>query len=176
MSETRGKSNSATLRDTMRIVGGPLQSHASRYWHGGALARRVMAFLILTHQVIRASVPLMQEAHRQSTQAFAGDPVAQGLAGYLAAHIDEERDHDAWLLEDIASAGVESDSVLANAPSANVAALVGAQYYWIRHHHPLGLYGRIPALGGLAHADGYARPDRGGGLDLFQLHGTGQPA
>jgi hypothetical protein len=105
-------------------------------------------FLFTTHAVIRASVPLMETAMVRAEALAAADPVAAALARYLAGHIDEERDHDEWLLDDMAILGYERASILARPPSATVAALVGAQYYWIHHFHPVGLLGYIAVLEG----------------------------
>jgi hypothetical protein len=105
-------------------------------------------FLFTTHAIIRASVPLMETARAAAEELSAADPVAAGLARYLGTHIDEERDHDEWLLQDMATLGLERASILARPPSPTVAALVGAQYYWIRHFHPVALLGYIAVLEG----------------------------
>jgi hypothetical protein len=46
----------------------------------------------------------------------------------------------------MAAAGLDVRYELARQPSAEIAALVGAQYYWIEHHHPVCLLGYIAAL------------------------------
>ena len=104
-------------------------------------------YLVAMHGVIRASVPLMETAVA-TARGMEGDPVAAGLADYLAEHIEEERHHDEWLLEDLAVLGISSSEVLARPPSPSIAALVGAQYYWILHHHPVALLGYIGLLEG----------------------------
>jgi hypothetical protein len=65
---------------------------------------------------------------------------------YLERHIEEERHHDEWTLDDLAAVGIEPAQTLAIRPTANVAALVGAQYYWILHHHPVALLGYMATL------------------------------
>jgi Iron-containing redox enzyme len=105
-------------------------------------------YLFTLHCIIRASVPLM-EAARERAQALAqSDPVSGVLAPYLEEHIPEERDHDEWLLEDLEVLGKNRSSVLARPPSPTTAAVVGAQYYWIRHYHPVALLGYIALLEG----------------------------
>jgi pyrroloquinoline quinone (PQQ) biosynthesis protein C len=76
------------------------------------------------------------------------DQVAGALASYLEQHIPEELDHDEWLLDDLEVVGVERSTVLSRAPAPSVAALVGAQYYWIFHYHPVALLGYIAVLEG----------------------------
>src|SRR5918995_499983 len=41
------------------------------------------------------------------------------------------------------SIGVPPDQVLSRVPSPTIAALVGSQYYWVQHVHPVGLLGYI---------------------------------
>jgi hypothetical protein len=105
-------------------------------------------YLFTSHCVIRASVPLM-EAGRTLAQANAErDPVSAALAPYLEQHIPEELHHDEWLLDDLEVIGRERSAVLVRPPSTTVAALVGAQYYWILHYHPVALLGYIGVLEG----------------------------
>lgn len=104
-------------------------------------------YLITMHGVIRASVPLMETALARAERE-GDDPVCAQLAEYLEEHIPEEHDHDEWLLQDLEVLGVERSSVLTRAPSSTAAALVGAQYYWIHHYHPVALLGYISLLEG----------------------------
>jgi len=105
-------------------------------------------YLVSSHWIIRASVPLMEVARERAEEMADGDPVAAGVAAYLEEHIGEETDHDEWLLADLETIGVSRGDVLARLPSANVAALVGAQYYYVLHHHPVALLGYISLLEG----------------------------
>lgn len=105
-------------------------------------------YLFMCHCVIRASVPLMETAYERAKSQARIDPVAAGLADYLGGHIDEERDHDEWLLDDLETIGVDRSAILARPPSPTVANAVGAQYYWILHYHPVSLLGWIGLLEG----------------------------
>lgn len=105
-------------------------------------------YLFTSHCVIRASVPLM-EAGRVRAEALAeSDPVCSTLAPYLEEHIEEELYHDEWLLDDLEVLGRPRSEILARPPLPTVAALVGAQYYWITHYHPVALLGYIGVLEG----------------------------
>jgi hypothetical protein len=104
-------------------------------------------FLVMTHGMVRASVPLMETA-LATARTLPDDPVAVPLIDYFENHIPEELDHDEWLLEDLESIGVSRDEALDRIPSPTVAALVGAQYYWVRHVHPVGLLGYMALLEG----------------------------
>src|SRR5262249_18795704 len=78
----------------------------------------------------------------------AKDPVADGVAAYLRKHIHEEHGHDDWVRQDLELICPDADELLAAMPSPAVAAAVGAQYYWLAHHHPLCLLGHIAVLEG----------------------------
>lgn len=76
------------------------------------------------------------------------DPVAARTADYMARHIEEELHHDEWLLEDMLASGIERSSILSRIPPASIASLVGSQYYWIYHAHPVALFGYLVVLEG----------------------------
>ncbi|MFJ9621687.1 iron-containing redox enzyme family protein [Streptomyces sp. NPDC101181] len=124
-------------------------------WRTEGLLPRYRSYLCTMHAVIRASVPLMELARdRVRQQAFSGDPLAAPLAAYLEEHIQEEEGHDDWLLEDLRAAGGAAGDALGPQPSPLVASLVGAQHYWIEHHHPVALLGYIAVLEGYAPSPG----------------------
>jgi len=104
-------------------------------------------YLVLQHGIIRASVPLMEEA-LMNAQNLDDDPLSPYFQRYLEQHIPEERHHDDWVLEDLEVLGVDRREVLARQPPPAVAAMVGSQYYWIRHYHPVALLGYIAVLEG----------------------------
>jgi hypothetical protein len=101
-------------------------------------------YLFVSHCVIRASVPLMATA--RDVALTRDDALCAALAPYFAEHITEELDHDEWLLDDLELIGHERSAVLRRLPPPTVASLVGAQYYWIHHYHPVALLGYIHQL------------------------------
>jgi Iron-containing redox enzyme len=105
-------------------------------------------FLITQHQIIRATVPLTVAAAARAKEMAAADPVALGLARYLDEHVEEEQGHDETLLDDLELLGVGRATVLERMPSPAVASLVGCQYYWIHHHHPIAFLGFIALMEG----------------------------
>ncbi|GAA2086845.1 hypothetical protein GCM10009801_49450 [Streptomyces albiaxialis] len=119
-----------------------------RIWAVPAPARLYPDYLCVTHQTIRASVPLMETALERCRELEAGDPVAAALVPYWRRHIAEEAGHDTWLREDLAAIGRDPDEVWRRVPSAAVAALVGTQYFWIAHVHPVCLLGYVAVLEG----------------------------
>jgi len=138
---------SRRLRDKLELVLPGLIAASRRLCEHPAVAALYPDYLVQSHCIIRASVPLM-EAARDRSRSLRGDPVAAAVADYTACHIDEERGHDDWLLEDLAAIGVDPATVLTRPPPVAVAALVGAQYYWIHHFHPVALLGYMLLLEG----------------------------
>lgn len=130
------------------MVSGPLHAAALSLWNHAQFAEVYPRYLFYNHAVVRASVPLMRSALERSLALRQDDPVADELAAYLTHHIPEELHHDDWLLEDLEILGVERRRVLEWLPPPVVATLVGAQYYWMAHHHPVAILGYIAVLEG----------------------------
>lgn len=103
-------------------------------------------YLILQHQIIRATVPLTEAALGRAREL--DDPLAAPLARYLEEHVDEELGHDETLLGDLELLGIDRTIVLARMPPPTVAGLVGSQYYWIHHYHPVAFLGYVALMEG----------------------------
>lgn len=136
----------AALRVRTGVAMPALLRATRRVWRGDRPAERYAEYLCLMHAVVRASVPLMTAAAARCDGLAGQDPVAGPLAAYLREHCVEERDHDAWLLADLAAIGRDPAEPVRRVPPPVVAELVGAQYYWLLHHHPVGLLGYIAVL------------------------------
>lgn len=125
-----------------------LDSAALALWTHPQLGDVYPEFLFRNHATIRCSVPLMQAAADVCARMRASDPLVDGMYTYLTKHIPEERGHDEWVLDDLEQMGVPRKEALARIPPPSVAALAGAQYYWIHHVHPVALLGFIAVLEG----------------------------
>jgi hypothetical protein len=146
LAKASGVPAQAQLRAKIALVSAPLAAALGAIFaEADDLRQALVAHATLIHQITRASGPLMAAA-RQACRLREGDPAAAELAAYLERHIEEERHHDLWLLEDLESIGVSRTAVLAPAPPPAVAAMVGAQYYWIQHHDPVALIGYMLML------------------------------
>lgn len=137
------KTNSQVLGEIIHNNSIPLLLVYDQFWKHAHLGQLVTPFLVQKHQIIRASVPLMETASIRAAESAKTDALSRSIHQYLEVHIDEERHHDEWILEDLESVGIKHEQVLALAPSATIASMVGAQYYWINHHHPVALLGYI---------------------------------
>jgi hypothetical protein len=140
------------LREKLGLAAPAVHTATGRLWRAPGLAERYPRYLRAMHGVIRASVPLMELAARRCAELGDDDPVAGPLGRYLTVHIAEEAEHDEWLLADLALLGQDPDGVRDALPPPEVARLVGPQYYWIEHHHPVTLLGYIAVLEGNAPA------------------------
>lgn len=138
---------SALLRGKIELVLPALLEAGRRLIEHPDLRTLYPEYLFMSHCNIRASVHLM-EAGLEASRTRSQDPVCKLLAVYLEQHIEEERGHDNWLLEDLAALGAPNEQLLDRPPLPSVAALVGSQYYWVHHAHPVGLLGYIGLLEG----------------------------
>ncbi|MBU2359900.1 MAG: iron-containing redox enzyme family protein [Alphaproteobacteria bacterium] len=148
---------SVQIRTKLEMFRTGLGQSFAEVWARDDLNVAYPAFLGMVYQIIRASVPLMEAARLEAERRSGEDAICGPLAAYFAKHIPEERHHDVWTLEDLGAIGQDTDAIAQAMPQADVAQMVGAQYYWIHHHHPVVLLGYISVLEGqppsVAHID-----------------------
>jgi hypothetical protein len=134
------------LRRKIALAAPVLHSSCGRFWEHEHLSELFPLFLAAIHGSVRATVPLMQAAMAASRASR--DALGTLLYDYFEHHIAEEADHEEWLLQDLEVLGICRDAVLADPGAPSIAALVGPQYYWIRHGHPVALLGFFAVLEG----------------------------
>jgi hypothetical protein len=156
--------SSSVLRSKIALALPPLVAAQRRLDQHPDPAAAWIAFLRAGYGSIRASVPLLEAARDRARDLSPTDPLAAGLVDYLHGHAEEERGHDEWLLQDLQSVGVAPAELLSRPPSGAVAALVGAQYYWVLHYHPVCVLGYLMVIEGNP-------PDRRSLLDLRSRSG-----
>ena len=147
----RSPTHSDALWSKIRLAESRLNSASNLFWNHPDLATLLPHFLIQLHRVMRGGIALMQTARdRAATLAenSSGDLVARDTSAYLAMHLEEEKGHDQWLLDDIESLGIPAETVLRTTPLPAVVSLVGAQYFWALHIHPVTLFGYLIVLEG----------------------------
>jgi hypothetical protein len=126
----------------------PASAATRRLWTHPRVAELVPEYLFTVHCSARATIALMEAARERSVQIASTDRVAARLAQYLDRHIPEELHHDEWFLEDLEALGVPREQTTSRIPPPTVAAMVGSQYYWALHHHPVALLGYLAVLEG----------------------------
>jgi hypothetical protein len=91
-------------------------------------------------------VPLMEAALDRCRALGPTDPAAAGLADYLERHIPEEMHGDepgGDLLDDLAAVGVDTEALRVRPLPDKIAALIGTQFFRIRHAHPVTIIGLL---------------------------------
>ncbi len=144
------------LRLKLALAYPALRQSAGRLWSSPDVRALYPAYLVTMHGITRSAAPLLEAAAERASALAPGDEVARALAPYLARHAREEKGHDGWVLEDLAALGADPDAALLLMPSARVANLMGAQYYWLRHHHPVCLLGHMAVVEGYPPPPGFA--------------------
>lgn len=95
----------------------------------------VIANLRFLHDAVVASEQLLIDA-ADSTDLLPRNPFHTRLSEYYRSHVEEERGEVALLVDDLKSAGVRL-----GAPDPLAMAMVGTQYYLLKHVHPATLLG-----------------------------------
>jgi pyrroloquinoline quinone (PQQ) biosynthesis protein C len=132
---------SERVRWKQRLVSHRLGVASDRIWGHPDAARLYPSLLFRSFCLARAAVSLMTAATARLDSLRGEDPVAAELIDILTHLASEEAGHDEWALQDLEALGVPRSEVLARIPPPSVAALTGAQYYWIAHHHPVSMLG-----------------------------------
>jgi hypothetical protein len=114
-----------------------MREAAGKVWNHPNFREVFPEFMFTIHSIIRATHASMKAAAACAQACGATDPVAAAMARYLFEHADEEKGHDAWALADLEVLGMPAEEVRRRIPSATVANLVGSQYYWMNHFHPV---------------------------------------
>jgi pyrroloquinoline quinone (PQQ) biosynthesis protein C len=154
----------------IRLAEDRLLAASNIFWTHPHLADVLPQFLIQLHRVMQSGISLMRAA-RHRALSLPDDPVATQIAAYLEMHIEEEQDHDQWLLDDIESLGINPADVFRATPLPAVVSLLGAQYYWMFHAHPVAIFGYLIVLEGyppLAHQLEQIRQNTGFSVTAFR--------
>lgn len=141
--------NSEILWRKIRLGENRLFAATHLFWNHRNLSVLLPRFLIQTQCLMRHGLLLMSVA-RECALALTDDAVARQLADYLDTHLAEETGHDAWLLEDICSLGIETRDALHTPPCVATQELIKAQYFGITQVHPVAIMGYLILMEGYA--------------------------
>ena len=114
---------------------------SAQRWDPGE-PKALCRWFLLVWQSVRASVPLL-ECAAERLDHWPRSPFTEFMGEYCTLHALEEQGHDRWLLDDLAALGVGDERAFLDLPNRHIAAMVGSQYYLIRHYHPALLLGYI---------------------------------
>jgi len=143
-----GAANSDLLKSKIRLVDPRLQEQLSLFWGHPRFTDVFEQHLYRLYHAVHASVPMMQCALERSRQLASECRVAAELVPYFSEHIEEEKQHDVWLLEDMEVLGLPNDPTAEQIPPTVVATLIGTQYYYINHCHPITMIGYLAVVEG----------------------------
>ncbi|MGC1294070.1 MAG: hypothetical protein WA869_03440 [Alloacidobacterium sp.] len=135
--------HSQRLRQTISLTRGHLTSLIREVWFHPRLGEVFPEFLFAMYGVTLPSAPTMRIAADRCAAMMSEDPLAASLRTYYLHHVEEEAGHEEPLLVDLASLGVTRERALQRLPYPSVAALVGMQYYWVLHVHPVAYMGYL---------------------------------
>lgn len=147
---------SQRLRAKLDAAAPVLADAAERLWTSPRVREIYPVYLATMHMIARASVPLLQAAREQALALGQRDELAAAFAEFLIDHTEAVAGRDTRLLADLAATGADPEIPLQAIPSPRIASLVGAQYYWVHHHHPIALLGYIVALESYPPPPGFA--------------------
>jgi pyrroloquinoline quinone (PQQ) biosynthesis protein C len=144
--------------------------------HRGLGLEEYQAFLHDLYHVVWHFCPTMAAA-----AACCGDEF-RGVRYELYERIQEEKDHETWVLEDIEAMGGDVRGAAASAPSVPVQAMIAYNYHAAERIHPCSVLGMLYVLevlssvyGGRA-ADSIAsalgRAANGGGFKFLSSHAS----
>lgn len=156
-----------TLEDAPRV-------HAMIH-HGLTLAE-YRAFLHDLYHIVWHFCPVMAAAAARCGDDF------RDVRYALYERIEEEKGHEAWVLEDIGAMGGDVSQVGATPPSDPVQAMIGFNYHGAEHVHPCSVLGMLYMLevvssvyGGRVSdsiARALGRDVDGGGFKFLTSHAT----
>jgi heme oxygenase-like protein len=142
-------SNSQKIRSKISLFSAGLNKAAYDFWMHPHFAVVYPEYLYQSHSIIRASVPLMEATLQVCrSKKYAPDSMLQTFADYLSRHITEESGHDNWILDDAEVMGIDRRLLLERIPTDTAIRMVGSQYYWIHHYHPVAMLGYIAVMEG----------------------------
>ena len=142
------------LDDTATLMGGT----TAKFQNANDLPEFTPRWFILLWQMIRASVPVMEFAVEALERRCRRSEFEEELLEYFHHHIEEEQDHDEWLIADLNVLGWDRSSIASQSVPVAITQMVGAQYYHVRFTHPALLLGYIGLLEGYpATLDQYER-------------------
>jgi hypothetical protein len=111
------------------------------------LAQFIKPWFATFYTVVDATLPLirfcLQELEKNGRGKF-----DEQLREYYLRKLEDEADHDEWLLKDLTHLGLSKEFLRQTLPPSAITALIGSQYYLIAHHHPALCLGYVGFLEG----------------------------
>ena len=135
---------SARLRRKLELVAPALATPGRLLLEHPRARELYPRYLAAGSYVALAMIRLMEAALERARALAPEDPVAAELAEYLERHIPEEMHGDeegGGALADLEAVGVDTDALRWSPLPPPIAALIGAQLFWIANAHPVAILG-----------------------------------
>jgi hypothetical protein len=135
---------SERLRYKLELIGPEVTLPARRLLEHPNADEVYPRYLAVGYHITCGMIGVVEAALERARALAPADPVASDLAGYLDRHLLEETHHEepgGAVLDDLRSLGVDAEALVEASSSTKTALLIGAQYYWIFHHHPVAVLG-----------------------------------
>lgn len=139
-------SASETLRGKLSLAGTPLRRRLAGFWASPDFPGRYPALLRELYVLSRGGLPLMEAARDEARRR--GDRAAQLVAAYLDRHVEEERGHCEWVLDDLAALGFDRTEEARRPLTFRAASLLGCGYTWTFEAHPAAILGFLAVFEG----------------------------
>jgi hypothetical protein len=109
----------------------------------------VRRWLAMQYVAINSTLPLLRFA-LQHLETVQKDQFTQTLRDYYHLKLQDEADHDDWIVSDLERLGVTKEALQRWLPPAAMTAMLGSQYYLIAHYHPGAYLGYIGLVEGFS--------------------------
>ena len=144
--------------------------------HHGLTLAEYRAFLHDLYYIVWNFCPIMAAAASRCDDSF------RGVRYELYERIEEEKNHETWVLEDIEAVGGNVAETVANLPSAPAQAMIAFNFFCAERVHPCSVLGMLYALEVIASvyagrvsesiARTIGRDVDGGGFKFLSSHST----
>ncbi|WAJ36389.1 iron-containing redox enzyme family protein [Pseudomonas sp. GOM7] len=121
------------------LLGAPIIQQAMT---GQVALHSYIAFLTEAYHHVKHTVPLLMACGARLPERL------EWLREAIAEYIEEETGHQEWVLNDIASCGVDKEAVRHGTPRLPTELMVAYVYDRIARHNPVGFFGMVNVLEG----------------------------
>lgn len=139
-------SPSDRLRGKLMLIGTPLRRRLSAFWEDARFPERYPSLLRELYVLSRGGIPLMEAVRAEADRR--GDAASILVARYLARHVEEERGHCEWVLDDLAALDFDRAEEARRPLTCRAAALLGCGYTWAFESHPAAILGFLAVFEG----------------------------
>jgi hypothetical protein len=139
-----GTTASERLRHKIELIGPGVVLPARLLLEHPRAGELYPRYLATGYHITCGMIGVMDAALARARAIARVDDVAAGLALYLERHLREEMHSEepgGAVLDDLRALDVDAASLTEEASSPKLASLIGAQYYWILHQHPVAVLG-----------------------------------